>query len=94
MPGLQRGNRYFNVVFSGSYESAVKNSSLSETQRLSQEMMSCTHGAPTFYHLDIIEDRSQPAGRDQPGDATPVNGAGGPGRPDDPSPGDAGAAPN
>jgi hypothetical protein len=55
----------------------VPNSSLSETQRLSQEMMSCTHGAPTFYHLDIIEDRSQPAGRDQPGDATPVNGAGG-----------------
>jgi hypothetical protein len=25
-------------------------------------MMSFTHGAPTFYHLDIIEDRSQPAG--------------------------------
>ena len=48
--------------FSGSYELAAQNYSLPETQRLSQEMMSFTHGAPTFYHLDIIEDRSQPAG--------------------------------
>jgi hypothetical protein len=62
VPGPQRGNRYFNVVFSGSYESAVQNSSLPETQRTSQEMMSYTHGAPTFYHPGTIEDRSQPAG--------------------------------
>ena len=58
----KEANRYFNVVFSGSCESAAQNSSLPQTQRLSQEMMSFTHGAPTFYHLDIIEDRSQPAG--------------------------------
>ena len=76
----KKGNRYFNVVFSGSCESAVQNSSLSETQRLSQEMNELHTTSPTartFYYLDIIEDRSQPAGRDQPGDATPVNGAGG-----------------
>jgi hypothetical protein len=48
--------------FSGSYELAAQNYSVPETQRLSQEMTSFTHGAPTFYHLDIIEDRSQPAG--------------------------------
>ena len=61
-PGPQERQRYLNVVFSGSCESAAQNSSLPETQRLSQEMMSFTHGAPTFYHLDIIQDRSQPAG--------------------------------
>lgn len=51
-------NRYLNVVFFDSYESAVENSNLPQTQRLSQEMMSFTDGAPTFYDLDIIEDRS------------------------------------
>ena len=55
----KKGNRYFNVVFSGPRESAVQNSSLPQTQRLSQEMMSFTDGAPTLYHLDIIQDRSQ-----------------------------------
>ena len=37
MPGPQRGNRYFIVVFSGSCESAVQNSSLPQTQRLSRK---------------------------------------------------------
>jgi hypothetical protein len=54
----KRGNRYFNVVFSGSCESAAENSNLPQTQRLSQEMMSITDDAPKFYDLDIIEDRS------------------------------------
>lgn len=45
----RRGNRYFNVVFFDSCESAVQNSSLPQTQRLSQEMISFTDGAPTFY---------------------------------------------
>jgi hypothetical protein len=58
----KRGNRYFKVVFSGSCESAVQNSSLPETQPLSQEMNELHTTSPTFYHLDIIEDRSQPAG--------------------------------
>lgn len=35
VPGPQRGNRYFNVVFFDSCESAVQNSGLPETQRLS-----------------------------------------------------------
>jgi len=51
-------NRYFNVVFFDSYESAMQNSTLPETQRFSQEMMSLADGAPTFYDLDIIDDRS------------------------------------
>jgi len=51
-------NRYFNVVFFDSYESAMQNSQLPETQRFSQEMMSFAEGTPTFYDLDIIDDRS------------------------------------
>jgi hypothetical protein len=51
-------NRYFNVVFFDSYESAMENSSLPQTQRFSQEMMSFADGAPTFYDLDVIDDRT------------------------------------
>ena len=50
-------DRYFNIVFFDSYESAMENSNLPETQRLSAEMMSHAAGPPTFYDLDFIEDR-------------------------------------
>ena len=50
--------RYFNLVFFDSYESAAENSNLPETQRFSAEMMSFADGPPTFYDLDVIEDRS------------------------------------
>ncbi len=51
-------NRYFNVVFFDSYESAMQNSSMPETQQLSQEMMKLADGPPTFYDLDVLDDRS------------------------------------
>jgi hypothetical protein len=51
-------NRYFNIVFFDSYESAMQNSRLPETQRFSAEMMSHADGPPTFYDLDVIDDRS------------------------------------
>jgi hypothetical protein len=51
-------SRYFSVVFFDSYESAMQNSSLPETQRFSAEMMDLAEGPPTFYDLDIIDDRS------------------------------------
>jgi hypothetical protein len=51
-------NRYFNVVFFDSYESAMQNSDLPETQRFSQEMMKFADGPPTFYDLDVIDDRA------------------------------------
>lgn len=51
-------NRYFNVVFFDSYEAAMQNSHLPETERFSQEMMKLAEGPPTFYDLDIIDDRS------------------------------------
>src|SRR5437588_783150 len=54
----QNANRYFNVVFFDSYESAMQNSSLPETQQFSQEMMKFADGPPTFHDLDVIDDRS------------------------------------
>jgi hypothetical protein len=54
----QNANRYFNLVFFDSYESAMQNSSLPETQQFSQEMMKFADGPPTFYDLDVVEDRS------------------------------------
>jgi hypothetical protein len=50
-------NRYFNVVFFDSYDAAMQNSNLPETQQFSQEMMKFADGPPTFYDLDVLEDR-------------------------------------
>jgi hypothetical protein len=52
------GDRYFSIVFFDSYESAMENSDLPETERFSAEMMSHADGPPTFYNLDVIDDRS------------------------------------
>ncbi len=49
---------YFNIVFFDSYESAMENSNLPETQELSKKMMALGDGPPTFYNLDILDDRS------------------------------------
>ncbi|HTT87058.1 MAG TPA: hypothetical protein VMF60_06810 [Acidimicrobiales bacterium] len=50
--------RYYNVVFFDSYESAMENSALPETQALSEKLMSYVDGAPTFVNLDVVEDRT------------------------------------
>jgi hypothetical protein len=49
--------RYFNVVFFDSYEDAMKNSALPETESFSKKMMSFADGPPTFYNLDVVDDR-------------------------------------
>ncbi len=49
--------RYFNIVFFDSYDDAMANSALPETDALSQKMMGFGDGAPTFYNLDVIDDR-------------------------------------
>jgi hypothetical protein len=49
--------RHFNVVFFDPYEAAMENSSLPETDSFSKKMMSSADGAPTFYNLDVVEDR-------------------------------------
>jgi hypothetical protein len=50
--------RYFNIVFFDSYESAMENSNLPQTQELSQKMMALGDGPPKFYNLDIVDDRN------------------------------------
>jgi hypothetical protein len=51
-------SHFYNVVFFDSYESAMENSSLPETQKFSGEMMGLADGPATFHDLDIIDDRS------------------------------------
>ena len=50
--------RYLNIVFFDSYEAAMENSNLPVTQEYSQRMMALADGPPTFYNLDIVDDRS------------------------------------
>jgi hypothetical protein len=50
--------RYFALVFFDSYESAMANSKLPETQAAANNYARLTDGEPTFYDLDIIDDRS------------------------------------
>jgi hypothetical protein len=50
-------DRYFAVVFFDSYESAMENSSLPETKAAADEYMKLSDGPPTFYNLDILDDR-------------------------------------
>jgi hypothetical protein len=49
--------RYFNVVFFDSYDAAMENSAMSETDAFSNRMMGFADGPPTFYNLDVIDDR-------------------------------------
>ena len=49
--------RYVNIIFFDSYEDAMENSALPETDKFSKKMMSFANGPATFYNLDIIEDR-------------------------------------
>ena len=50
--------RYFNIVFFDSYEEAMENSDLPATRELSEKMMALADGPPTFFNLDVVEDRS------------------------------------
>jgi hypothetical protein len=50
-------NHYLNVVFFDSYEEAMENSSMPVTQEFSQRMIALADGSPTFYNLDVVEDR-------------------------------------
>ena|SRR5579859_3292366 len=51
-------DRYFVLVFFDSYESAMVNSNLPETQAVAAEYAKFTKGPPTFYDLDVIDDRA------------------------------------
>jgi hypothetical protein len=50
--------RYFSIVSFDSYESAMKNSAMPETQSAAELYMKATDGEPVFYDLDVLEDRA------------------------------------
>ncbi len=51
--------RHFIVVaFFDSYESAMENSNMPETQAFAEKMMALVDGPPTFHNLDVIDDNS------------------------------------
>ena len=50
--------RDFHIVFFDSYESAMENSQLPATGEFSQRMMALGDGPPTFYNLDVVDDRA------------------------------------
>jgi quinol monooxygenase YgiN len=46
------------IVFFDSYESAMENSKLPETQEFAAKWAELADGPPTFLDLDVIDDRS------------------------------------
>ena len=46
------------IVFFDSYESAMENSKLPETQEFASKWAELADGPPTFLDLDVIDDRS------------------------------------
>jgi quinol monooxygenase YgiN len=50
-------DRYFNIVFFDSYESAMQNSEHPTTQEFSKRMAELVDGEPTFYNLDVLDER-------------------------------------
>jgi quinol monooxygenase YgiN len=58
--GQDRDNSgsYCTIVFFDSYESAMENSELPETDALSKKLMDLSDGPPTFHNLDVVEDGS------------------------------------
>jgi hypothetical protein len=48
----------FAVVFFDSFESAMENSDLPETQAAAQQYAKLSDGPPAFYDLEIVEDRA------------------------------------
>jgi len=49
--------RYVNIVFFDSYEEAMENSAMPETDRFSKKMMSFADGPAKFYNLDVVDDQ-------------------------------------
>ncbi|MEU6313179.1 ester cyclase [Streptomyces sp. NPDC047014] len=49
-------NHYVDMVEFPSYEEAMKNSGLPETDRMFQEMVSLCEGMPSFMNLDVVRD--------------------------------------
>lgn len=48
----------FNIVIFDSYEAAMQNSQLPETQELAGKLAALCDGPPTFYNLEVLEEFS------------------------------------
>lgn len=51
-------NRYCDIVFFDSYEQAMENSQLPETQTFARKLNELTDGELTYFDLDVMEDKS------------------------------------
>lgn len=49
--------RYYELVFFDSYEAAMENSELAETQEYAAKMKDLLDGEPTYVDLDVVEDQ-------------------------------------
>jgi hypothetical protein len=49
--------QYFTLAFFDSFDAAMENSNLPTTQEFSRKMMGLADGPPTFYNLDVLDDR-------------------------------------
>ena len=47
-------NKYYNVVEFPSYEDAMRNSEMPETQELASKLAGLTDGPPTFHNCDVV----------------------------------------
>ena len=50
-------DQYMHLVFFDSHEEAMENSSHPAVQEFAGKMMAIADGPPTFYNLDVIEER-------------------------------------
>lgn len=50
--------RFCSMVFFDSYEEAMENSGLPETQAAAEKYQELADGPPTFHNLDILEERT------------------------------------
>ena len=48
--------RYLLMAFFDSYEEAMENSAMPETDALTKKMMGMVDGFPTFHNLDIVDE--------------------------------------
>lgn len=49
-------NRFCDIVFFDSYEDAMRNSDLPETQEFAKKLQSAVDGEPQYWNLDITEE--------------------------------------
>jgi hypothetical protein len=54
----QDPSRYVMIVFFDSYESAMENSKLAATDKISSRMAALADSGTTFSNLDVVEDRA------------------------------------